>query len=220
MHKIEKVNWKRFSRIVQKLINYKTKHSRVSINAESWEEVIYVALAHMFTKETVQWDMGSHAKGVDVEIQINGELLLISAKGGKINKKNYLSISSYRLTRYKTLKDKLSFLDENAKKLDIYLICSRCDAGNLLKYKIFKINSLELVHPLFLTPSSWRETSQAWILTKHKEVGLEARIVKNMSHQLWYSIPINFEKLETLCEIFLPKDKLGLLLHDVLNETD
>jgi len=51
MHKIEKVNWERFSRLVQKLINYKTKHSRVPINAESWEEVIYVALAHMFTKE-------------------------------------------------------------------------------------------------------------------------------------------------------------------------
>jgi len=220
MHKIEKVNWERFSRLVQKLINYKTKHSRVPINAESWEEVIYVALAHMFTKETVKWDMGSHTKGVDVEVKINGDIILISAKGGKINVKNYLSISSYRLTRYNALTDKLSFLYENAKKLDVYLICSRNEDGNLLKYRIFKINSLGLVPPLFLNLSSWRETSQAWILTKHKEVGFEARIVKSMSHQLWYSIPINFEKIETLCEISLTKDELGLLLHNVLNKTD
>lgn len=220
MNMIDKIDWERFSKLADKLINYKTRHTRCPINAESWEEVIYVALVHMFTKDFVKWDVGSHAKGVDIEVLVNGTPILISAKGGKINKKNYLSVSSYRLTRYSSLQDKLNFLHENARKLDLYLICSRNEKGTTVEYRVFKVRSLDLVPDLFLQPSSWRETSQAWILTRHREVGFESRIVKSMSHQLWYSIPVSFSKLETLCTVSLTKSELGDLLHDVLGEED
>jgi len=216
MNKVEKIDWQKFIEFSKKLIEYKAKHSRVSINAESWEEVIYVSFLNMLSDRNVFWEVGSHAKGVDIELIVENDRILISAKGGKINVKDYLSLSSYRLTRYKTIEDKLDFLHENARKLDIYLICSRTDTRRSIIYRIFKINSLDLVPSLFLDSNNWSENSQAWIFNKHKEAGLEARIVKSMSHQLWYSIPIRNNKLEELSNIEIAKKDLGKLLLDVI----
>ena len=214
------IDWTRFKELTAKLIEYQARMTSIPIRAESWEEVIYAVLLYM--EHEVSWEPTSHAKGVDLEVGIgqgifDQQKVTISAKGGKIEN-NALSLSSYRLTRYRTLGNMLEFLKHNAEEIDIYLICAREEQYEQRTYNIFKVTPSALIPDAALNPENWEETDQAWILTA--DVGFEARIVKSMSNQLWYSIPIDFPYLERLGTVKVSKSEMGSMLHEILKSFD
>ncbi|OQA92107.1 MAG: hypothetical protein BWY26_00498 [Elusimicrobia bacterium ADurb.Bin231] len=215
MTKLNKVNWDRFKELAHKLMEYKAKISNVPIRAESWEEVIYAVLLYMEHK--VIWEPTSHGKGVDLDVKINGDSLKISAKGGKITN-NYLSISSYRLTRYRALQEMLNFLYKNANELDVYLVCAREEEQNIIKYHVFKILPQTLVPEKMMVLNNWEENEQGWSLKV--DVGFGASITKKMSNQLWYSIPLSFSYLEQLTSVEISKKDIGSALVDILKSLD
>lgn len=216
MKRLDKVNWNKFKELATKLIEFKAKISKMPIRAESWEEVIYAVLVYM--EYEVTWEPTSHAKGVDLEIKINGETLKISAKGGKITDNQVLTLSSYRLTRFGTLHKMLEFLNKNATELDVYLICAREERQESVKYHIFRILPSALVPEKALNPNNWEENDQGWKLKA--DVGFEASIVKKMSNQLWYSIPLNFSHLERLTIVKISKKDIGSTLVKILAALD
>ena len=216
MKKLNKVNWNKFKELATKLIEFKAKISRVPIRAESWEEVIYAVLLYM--EYEVSWEPTSHAKGVDLEIKINGEILKISAKGGKVTNNQELTLSSYRLTRFGALSKMLEFLNKNATELDVYLICAREEERDSVKYHIFKILPNAIIPEKALNPNNWEENDQRWKLKA--DVGFEASIVKKMSNQLWYSIPLNFSHLEQLTIVKISKKDIGSTLVEILAALD
>lgn len=216
MERLNRVNWNRFKELATKLIEFKAKISRSPIRAESWEEVIYAVLLYM--EYEVTWEPTSHAKGVDLEIKINGEILRISAKGGKITDNQELILSSYRLTRFGTLPKMLEFLNKNATELDVYLVCAREEERESVKYHIFRILPNVLVPEKALNPNNWEESEQGWKLKA--DVGFEASIVKKMSNQLWYSIPLNFSHLERLTVVKISKKDIGYTLVKILEALD
>lgn len=220
MGKPDIINWARFKELATKLIEYQARVTRIPIRAESWEEVIYAVLLYM--EHEVSWDPTSHAKGVDLEVRIgkgvfDQQKVTISAKGGKIDDST-LSLSSYRLTRFRSLGSMLEFLKHNAEEIDIYLICAREEQYEHRIYNIFKVTPSALIPDAALDPKNWRETDQAWILSA--DVGFEARIVKSMSNQLWYSIPIDFPHLERLSTVKVSKSEMGSMLHEILKSFD
>lgn len=216
MERLNRVNWNRFKELATKLIEFKAKISRSPIRAESWEEVIYAVLLYM--EYEVTWEPTSHAKGVDLEIKINGEILRISTKGGKITDNQELILSSYRLTRFGTLPKMLEFLNKNATELDVYLVCAREEERESVKYHIFRILPNVLVPEKALNPNNWEESEQGWKLKA--DVGFEASIVKKMSNQLWYSIPLNFSHLERLTVVKISKKDIGYTLVKILEALD
>lgn len=216
MKTLNRVDWYRFRDLATKLIEFKAKISRSPIRAESWEEVIYAVLLYM--EYEVAWEPTSHAKGVDLEIKINGEVLKISAKGGKVTNNQYLTLSSYRLTRFGRLPKMLEFLNKNAAELDVYLICAREEEQDGVKYHIFRILPNTLVPEKALNPNNWEESTQGWKLKA--DVGFEASIVKKMSNQLWYSIPLNFSHLEQLTVVKISKKDIGSTLVEILKALD
>ncbi|MCD6385020.1 hypothetical protein J7M23_04505 [Candidatus Sumerlaeota bacterium] len=216
MSRLNKVNWNRFKELTTKLIEFRAKLSRVPIRAESWEEVIYAVLLYM--EYEVSWEPTSHAKGVDLEIKINDGILKISAKGGKVTTNQRLSLSSYRLTRFRTLPEMLEFLNKNATELDVYLICAREEKPDIVRYHIFRILPNELVPEAALNPNNWEENEQGWRL--RADVGFEANIIKKMSNQLWYSIPLNFSQLEQLAIVNISKRDIGSALLEILEALD
>jgi len=216
MKKLNKVNWNRFKELTAKLIEFRAKTSRVPIRAESWEEVIYAVLFYM--EHEVSWEPTSHAKGVDLEVKINGEILKISAKGGKVTNNQKLTLSSYRLTRFETLTKMLEFLNKNATELDVYLICAREESQDSVKYHIFRVLPNVLVPEKALNPNNWEEDAQGWKLKA--DVGFEASIIKKMSNQLWYSIPLNFSSLERLTTVKISKEDIGSTLVEILAALD
>jgi len=216
MKKLNNIDWNRFKDLATKLIEFKAKISRMPIRAESWEEVIYAVLLYM--EYEVSWEPTSHAKGVDLEIKINGETLKISAKGGKITDNQELTLSSYRLTRFGTLPKMLEFLNKNATELDIYLICAREEEKDSIKYHIFRILPNTLVPEKALNPDNWEENDERWKLKA--DVGFEASIVKKMSNQLWYTIPLKFPSLGQLTVVKISKKGIGSTLVEILKALD
>jgi len=216
MKKLNRINWNRFRELATKLIEFKAKISKMPIRAETWEEVIYAVLLYM--EYEVTWEPTSHAKGVDLEIKSNSETLKISAKGGKITDSRVLTLSSYRLTRFGTLPKMLDFLNKNATELDIYLICAREERQESVKYHIFRILPNVLVPEKALNPNDWEESNQGWKLKA--DVGFEVSIVKKMSNQLWYSIPLDFSWLEQLTVVEITKKDIGSTLVKILAALD
>jgi len=219
MRKINKVNWEKFKDLASKLIKFKTEISRVPVRAESWEEVIYAVLLYM--EHEAVWEPTSHAKGSDIEVNLNGDTLRISAKGGKVTAEDQkLIMSSYRLTRFRDLEEMLDFLDKNAKEIDLYLICAREERRKDIKYHVFKIDSHALVPDEMLKSSNWEEDGQAWNFPENIIKGIGARIVKKMSNQLWYTISLTYTPLNPLVEVCISKKDIGTALIDILKSLD
>lgn len=216
MKKINKIDWSRFKDLATKLIEFKAKMSMAPIRAESWEEVIYAVLLYMEHKVT--WDPTSHAKGIDLEVKINGDTLKISAKGGKIISNEYLTLSSYRLTRFGKLQNMLEFLKKNAAEIDVYLICAREEKQRGIEYHIFRILPGSLVPDEMLDTNNWTENTQGWNLKA--EVGFGATIAKKMSNQLWYSIPLKSKCLKRLTTVKVSKKDIGSTLMGILASLD
>lgn len=198
----------KFSKIVQELIRFKSGITKVPIKAESWEELIWAALVFMFGGEKkVDWNPQSHEKSVDIKVKINGDALKISAKAGEI-KNNKIIISSYRLTTFDNLDDKLNFIKNQHNSFDFYLICARKIGKDSITYYVIKIPS-EKMAPSWLTDkNNWTKSSQGYNLKEN--LGFNAKIVFKMSNQLWYSVPIDyFSETEKIAQVTIPLARLG-----------
>lgn len=186
-------DWDKFSKLIKKVIDFKTKTSYTYVNADAWEEVLYFSLKKM--GENPDWNMGSHEKGADIKTK----KFAISAKSGKIQE-DKLILSSYRLTRYTAINQMANFIDDE-QNYDFYLCCARqeTETGGR-KYVVFKIPA-----DIFEAKKvNWEK-----LVKKDGEYvgyycdtpkGVHAEIRKKMSNQLWLNVPL------TLCEKILEID--------------
>lgn len=197
MKKIKnKLDNQQFSKIIQALIKFRSENTTIKIGDVSWEELIWAALVFIFGEDNVGWKSTSHEKSVDIRVKIGGKLLKISAKGGKINN-GMLILSSYRLTTFDNLNEKLKFIRNQHNNFNFYFICAKEIKGENVIYHVIKIPS-ERLAPSWLTEAgNWTKTKNAYELKKG--FSFDAKIVYKMSNQLWYSIPINY---------FLPEEKI------------
>ena len=116
--------------------------------------------------------------------------------GKKIKVMDSVGINGSRLTKHKTLDDKLEFL--GAKKED-YIFCLATNEkdwkNGIRKYYFMVIDSEKLDYHNHI----WEDMIGVKESTKGKHMGwkmtsenFDAKIVKKMSHQLWTSIKLNF----------------------------
>lgn len=211
-----KLNQNRFSKILQELIRFKAGTTRVPIRAENWEELIWAALAFMFGDENINWDPQSHEKSVDITVKMNRNTIKISAKAGEI-KNNIIPISSYRLTTFNSLNEKLSFIRAQASNFDFYIICAREVKKDNIIYYVIKASSHKLAPKWLTNKKNWIKTNGGYILKDDFE--FMAKIIFKMSDQLWLYIPIKyFSKKEIISIIKIPIDSLGKGLLEYLKE--
>lgn len=215
---MEKFNSKKFSRIIEKLIEFRAGTTRLPIKDVGWEELIWAALVFMYGGKNVEWDSQSHTKSVDLKVEIDGKLLQISAKGGII-KNGALSVSSYRLTTFNNLSEKLKFIGNQHAHFDFYLICAREEeSATTIRYSVIKVPASKFAPLWMLQMRNWKKTNGGYELKEG--LGFAAKIVSKMSNQLWYSIPLEyFAHSEILATISLPKESLGVGLLEFLRKT-
>ena len=211
---------KKFSNIIKKLIKFKSGTTRIPIKDASWEELIWATLVFMYGDKNINWDSQSHEKSVDIKAKINNVVSKISAKGGII-KENLLTISSYRLTTFNKLKDKLNFIEKQHNNFDFYLICARKinKTNKTINYLVIKTPAMKLAPPVMLSTKNWKRTKSGYELKKG--IGFNAKIIFKMSDQLWYSISLDyFSNKEKLINISIPIKELGKGLIDFLKKTN
>jgi|GEM_PF-2478340 hypothetical protein len=210
------LDWRKFGKLVQRVIKFRAGVSKTPIKADSWEELIWAVMVTIYGQDQVKWDPQSHRKGVDLTAKINGETIRISAKATEI-KRGHLSLSSYRLTRYGQLQEMLDFIrEQHTKQIDVYLVCARQEVDKGVRYVVFKIKPNNLAPEPLLMGSNWTKTKDGFVLRDDivKKVGFSCRIVSKMSNQLWYDIPVHALFLQQVVDIVIPEADLGQgLLH-------
>lgn len=181
----------------EKLIPYikerLTKHHELysgQCKAEYWEENCAYALRKAGFGSDWAPDF-NHGVGVD---QNTDDGTRVSNKGGKVTDKD-ITISGSRLTKHKTLDEKLEFL--SVKKED-YIFCLGTNEkewkSGVRKYYFVVIDSKKLDYH----NHSWTETIGTTKKTKGKHTGWQmisewfnAKISKSMSDQLWTTIKLD-----------------------------
>jgi len=171
---ISKDKLNKFGELLQQ---HKTLYPELSLKAEQFEALFAIAT-------NADWKPYNHNPGSDMSTTLEG-MLKPSLKSG-IMKNEYLTISSHRTTKYKTLEDKLNFLSNT--DYDSYICLARPD-NKVHNYKLVYfpkslINFNNLV---------WEETKtkkgefNGWYATNENQT-IKVSIVKSMSHQVWIDI--------------------------------
>ena len=154
------------------------------VKAEQWEEIFALALKAAGFGSDWKGD-NNHRVGVDQTTDCG---VRISNKSGSIKKQNKINLSGSRLTKHKTLEEKLKFLSI---KNEDYIVCLATDASwkkGHKKYYFIVIDSNNLNYPDMI----WEDTlsKDKMRVTGHKGIGkgCEAIITKATSDQLWTTI--------------------------------
>lgn len=170
-----------------------TKHHELysgQCKAENWEENLCWALKQAGFGSDWKPDY-NHSIGVD---QKTDSGIRISNKGGRV-KNDYVVISGSRLTKHKTIQDKLDFLTD---KKDDYIFCLATEKKDwdkgIKRYYFIVIDSKKLNYH----EQEWKEIHSIRGSNKGKVSGWEclsevfyAKIQKSMSDQLWTTIKLD-----------------------------
>lgn len=203
---------KSFKKLVPELTKMLTQHHQLysgQCKAELWEEICAKALLRCGFGSDWKPDF-NHTSGVD---QTTEDGVRISNKGGKFRGKSKklsllsdnlttLTISGSRLTRHKTLNEKVEFL--SVQKEDYILCLATTEHWDYLNpvYYFIVIDSKDLNY----TSDSWQEMYGARKNNKSSVVGYRytgknftAKIMKSMSDQLWTVIDRSlFKEIHTI----------------------
>ena len=185
---------------------------RFPIKGELWEELTVNALEKIGID--TDWDPGSHSPGADIMLSTLNEG--ISSKSGKITRtkrtgKQELSISSYRTTRIKTLKEKINFFDGEGKNFESYMVLSR-EEDEKEKRRIYRALLID-AKKVNAGSVEWIEQKTGW-QGEDRKSGIKMKIQKSMSDQFWIYLDLNrFKAGDILFETSIPYDKLGKTHH-------
>lgn len=141
----------------------------------------------------VNWDAGSHKQGSDIFI---GDASGWFSRGWSIKsakepkKGQWLSISSYRTTKYLTCLEKVTAIKKIEEATEGYIIFSRREAKTndflRVKYFVYVIDREVLDIDSFKIEGP----SDKGDFKGSNDLGVKISIVKSMSSQVWYNVPM------------------------------
>jgi hypothetical protein len=173
---------------------------RIPIKAEAWEDLADKVL----NDNKSDFIPFNHSTGSDINFKIGEKTFNPNLKSGVISE-GVLTFSSHRLSRFKTLEEKLEFL--NNVEYDSYLFLSRISGTNWDKeYHIFylnkdlidfkKLNWVEYIGK----KGKYKDEVSGWVGTSDDQK-IKCKIIKTLSHQLWIEIDISLVHLVTKIKV-------------------
>jgi hypothetical protein len=182
------INFEKFKEGLRKEIIVYSFLNKIPITSFAWEERVYNALVFSgIDDKSIIWTPGSHKSGADINI---GDKYSFSCKS-MITKRNIVRISSFRTTSFKTLEDKIHFIDNKGKNFTHYLVITRTYFKHRLRYAVYMIDANYIQASMY----DWKETfgkDSKFTGWKTKFVnGIMLKIKRGLSDQLWISININ-----------------------------
>ena len=184
----------KFASLVPHIHERLTVHHEIysaSCKAEYWEENVCVALKNAGFGSDWKPDF-NHKSGKD---QTTNDGVRISNKSGKLDFDSII-ISGSRLTKHKTIEDKLQFLRQPKED---YILCLATEKKDwklgIKRYYLIVIDSQQLNYH----EQEWKETTGVRGSLKDELCGwscscerFTAKISKNMSDQLWTRIKLDY----------------------------
>ena len=182
------LNNSKFYQIFEKYLeSYHNLFPNIPLQDNHLESIIEKSFIETEEIQNVDHTPLSHSIGYDLSIKQNNINSKISIKSGKYSSKNHtLIFSSYRTTSYKTINEKIDFINKNHFDYQINF-CKKDIWDKTKEYKFlvfskeqFKINNLE-----------FKEDESGW-LTENEYIKINIR--KSMSDQVWYTVNLNKTK--------------------------
>lgn len=168
--------------IEEEIDRYKEQFPRLPVRAEVFEHIIYNCLFKVgFTDDDIRWKPGSHKTGGDLYVND----VHVQCKGGTLSNTK-LIISGQRTTSFNTIEEKINFLSD--KKEDVYL----CLAKTKTHYKLLSFDSSVVD---FGKSDEWVCTNAGW---EYSRKGVQIKIVRNMSDQVWINIDTSVMDVEEI----------------------
>ena len=194
---------KDFTDKLKKHINYRLDNSKIKITDLVLEELISFALED--SNYNHLYESGSHKKGGDISTDDE----TYSIKSAQL-KNGKMSISSFRLTRFKdNLPEMMYFIDNDGKNFDKYFVLARNESDTSINYSFYIIPS----NTISALSMKWTETKDkegkvtGWQTINNDDIKL--KIVKSMSSQLWIEIKTDYIKEYLSFEISKNISELG-----------
>jgi hypothetical protein len=161
-------------------------YPKLPVKAEQFESLFSNAIGS-------EWNPNNHNPNEDMITEIVG-MEKPSLKSG-IMKNGYLTISSHRTTTYKTLEDKIDFL--NSRGYDSYICLSRPDDGTIHNYKLLHFKKTLIKFDLLNWNNTYNKKGNhtGWRGVSNDN-NIEVNIIKSMSDQVW--IKINMDLITTI----------------------
>lgn len=140
-----------------------------------------------------QWNPNNHNTSEDMLTEVAG-MKKPSLKSGII-RNGVLTISSHRTTKYKTLEDKIGFLE--SRTYDSYVCLSRPDEDKPHKYNLIHFDKKIINYRSLDWSNTYNKKGDhsGWLGV---DKGIKVKIVKSMSDQVW--INLDMDKVNVLSE--------------------
>ena len=153
-----------------------------------------------------KWDQGSHRPGSDVFIIRNGRFGISVKSAKQPQKGDGLSISSYRTESWVTLQEKKDGIRKIEEGIQSYVVFARTEskqgAAKLVDYNIYAVEPNLLAIDSFVITGPSDKGDYKGI----NEMGVKIAIVKSMSSQVWYTVPMSLVKdggdiVKSICDV-------------------
>lgn len=164
---------------------HKKLYPKLSVKAEQFES--------LFASVTnAMWTPNNHNNGEDMLTEIDG-LNKPSLKSGIIEN-DYLTISSHRTTKYKTLSEKIDFL--KSREYDSYICLSRPDKNKPHKYYLIYFSKSTIDYDSLKWINTYNKIGDhsGWYGESHDKK-IQVSIIKSMSDQVWVTLDITKIKI-------------------------
>jgi len=199
------LNYNEFCENFEKnLYEYHKLFIDIPLTSVHLEQLIKQALTNIKNTQNITHKIDSHSSGVDLILKQNNDTFKISIKSGAYNsKKNLLNFSSYRTTTFKTINEKINFINQEHSDFQINL--AKKDNWNKTKqYRLFVFDSKQFL----LKNLNFKEDESGWF---NKNEQFEIIIRKKLSDQVWYTINLNNLKPLYFKDFNVPQHNLEYL---------
>ncbi len=165
----------------------KTIHGYHMINKNPIKESVWESiLCQVFDRLVMDYNHknGSHTSGQDIIID---DKTILSCKTCK-ETKNCMNISSYRLTKCKTIDEFIHEIDIVRANFTHYIILSRNENDKALSYNVYLIPSETIKAGMHEWDIKYKSNKDISVYKTNTVDGVQMTITPSMSNQLWIKL--------------------------------
>jgi len=153
------------------------------------EELIFKSIqSDNIAQHHAYWREGGHDDNADIEVAVGKSIYYLQIKSGRINKKGYLVLSGFRLTRFNgNLHDITKYLNNTQSEI-ISVSYEKVD-DEMGRKHIYQINYVSSFYLHSISAGAWRESGKSW--TQENKLGVRFSLSPSMSWQIWWHVPVN-----------------------------
>jgi hypothetical protein len=167
---------------LRKAINGYHMINNCPIKESVWESILCQVLKKVGIN--YEYTIGSHTPGQDITIDDDN---ILSCKTCKETKKD-LNISSYRLTKCKTIDDFVHEIDNVRANFTHYIILSRSENKTNITYNLYLIPSERIKAIDHKWETKYKKNKEISLWKTDNKNGVQMSITPSMSNQLWVKL--------------------------------